>query len=182
MSKQSIDQNGAKWLGALGLAACLVLAQGPVAGAQEGPMTAQTLADRAQIEDLLTRYYYNLGHASADSFSRFYADGAELVLGPNSYKGKDGIENAYKAAGQANPGLKAYSFQVLLNNPLIVLRGDEATAQLIFTEVVIDKQGDAPRLLTQGREYDHLVKVGGQWRFQKRQITPGAQEPAGWPD
>ncbi len=182
MNTQSTGQSGAKWLGALGLAACLVLAQGPAANAQETAVTAQTLVDRAQIEDLLTTYYYNLGHSGPDGFSRFYADGAELVLGPNSYKGKDGIANAYKAAGKANPGLKAYSFQVLLNNPLIVVHGDTATAQLIFTEVVIDKQGDKPHLLTQGREYDHLVKVGGQWRFQKRQITPGAEQPAGWPN
>ncbi len=179
MSKQS---NGATWLSALGLAAGLMLAQGPVAAAQESAITAQTLVDRSQIEDLLTRYYYNLGHASPDSFSRFYADGAELILGANSYKGKDGIENAYKVAGAANPGLKAFSFQVLLNNPLIVVHGDKATAQLIFTEVVIDKEGDMPHLLTQGREYDHLVRMGGQWRFQKRQITTGAQEPAGWPN
>ena len=182
MNKQSIGPNGAKWLGALGLAACLVLAQGPAAGAQESPTTTQALLDRAQIQDLLTTYYYNLGHAGPDSFSQFYADGAELVLGPNSYKGKEGIENAYKAAGANAPGKGKFSFQVLLNNPLIILHGDTATAQLIFTEVVIDKQGDAPHLLTQGREYDHLVKVNGQWRFQKRQITPGAEQPAGWPD
>lgn len=60
------------------------------------------------------------------------------------------------------------------------MHGDTATAQLIFTEVVIDTQGAAPRLLTQGREYDNLVKVNGQWRFKKRQIVPGAQIPAGW--
>ena len=181
MNTQSIGRNGANWLGALGLAACLVLAQGPAASAQETPMTAQTLVDRAQIEDLLTRYYYNLGHASADSFSAFYADDAELVLGPNSYKGKAGIEGAYKAAGSNAPGRGAFSFNVLLSNPLVVVHGNTATAQLIFTEILMDTQGAPPRLLTQGREYDHLVKVGGQWRFQKRQITPGAQEPAGWP-
>ncbi len=183
MNRRTIGQGGAKGRGALALAtlaAGLMLALAPAAGAQESTVTAQTLVDRAQIEDLLTRYYYNLGHASADSFSRFYADDAELVLGPNSYKGKAGIEGAYKAAGANSPGRGRFSFNVLLSNPLVVVHGDTATAQLIFTEVVIDKQGDAPRLLTQGREYDNLVKVGGQWRFQKRQITPGAQEPPGW--
>jgi hypothetical protein len=154
--------------------------QAPAAHAQDGGNSMQTVIDRAAIEDLLTRYYYNLGHAGPDSFSSFYADGAELVLGPNSYKGKEGIENAYKSAGQANPGVKAWSFQVLLNNPLIVVHGDTATAQLIFTEIVMDAPGAPPRLLTQGREYDNLVKVGGQWRFSKRQILPGATSPAGW--
>ena len=170
----------AKGLGLAGAALCLTLALGPGARAQEGPATVQTLVDRAQIEDLLTRYYYTLGHGGADSFSAYYADDAELVLGPSSYKGKAGIEGAYKAAGQNAPGSKAFSFNVLLSNPLVVMHGDTATAQLIFTEVLIDVEGAPPRLLTQGREYDDLVKVSGQWKFKKRQILPGAKSPAGW--
>jgi hypothetical protein len=176
-----IDANGAARLGALGLALAALLVQAPAAGAQEAPMTVQTMLDRAQIEDLLTRYYYNLGHGSADSFSAFYAPDAELDLGKNSYKGKDGIEGAYRGAGQNAPGRGAFSFNVLLSNPLVVVHGDTATAQLIFTEILIDVQGAPPRLLTQGREYDNLAKVNGQWRFTRRQILPGAQEPAGWP-
>ena len=180
MGGSSRHGGAAKGLAALGLALGLVLAQGQAAGAQEGPATLRALADRAQIEDLLTRYYYNLGHGEADSFSAYYADDAELVLGPKTYKGKAGIQSAYESAGKANPGLKAFSFNVLLSNPLVVVHGDTATARLIFTEVVIDKQGDPPHLLTQGREYDHLVKVHGRWRFQKRQIMPGAEAPPGW--
>jgi hypothetical protein len=163
-------------LAALGLA----LAAAPAAQAQ--PVSVQALADRAQIEDLLTRYYYNLGHGSADSFSAFYAPDAELVLGKNSYKGKDGIEGAYKSAGANAPGRKAYSFNVLLSNPLVVVHGGAATAQLIFTEIIIDTQGAAPRILTQGREYDHLVKLNGQWRFSKRQIMGAPDTPPDWPN
>jgi hypothetical protein len=174
--------NGAKGLGALGVGLCLALAHGPAANAEAGALTAQAVIDRAEIDDLITRYYYNFGHASAESFAAFYADDAELVLGPNSYKGKAGIEGAYRGAGGApNPAANRFSFNVSISNPLIVVHGKTATAQLIFTEIVIDKQGDAPRLLQQGREYDHLVKVKGQWRLKKRQIMPGAQEPAGWP-
>ena len=180
MTMTCIDGNMGRRLGALGAILGLTLALASAAAAQESPMSAETLVDRAQIEDLLTRYYYNLGHGAADSFSAFYADDAELVLGPNSYKGKDGIEGAYKAAGANAPGRKAFSFNVMLSNPLIVLHGNTATAQLIFTEIVIDLQGAPPRVLTQGREYDNLVKVDGHWRFKKRQITAGAQEPAGW--
>ena len=161
----------------------LMLAQGPAMAAQDAPMTLKTLLDRAQIEDLLTRYYYNLGHGSADSFPNFYADDAELVLGANTYKGRQGIESAYSAGRQpaaANPIASAFSFNVSVSNPLIVVHGDTATAQLIFTEVIIDKQGAAPRLLAQGREYDNLVKIKGQWRYKKRQIVAGTQPPAGW--
>jgi hypothetical protein len=180
--KIRIEGASASRLGAVGVVLGLLLAQAPLAAAKEQAMTAQNAIDRAQIEDLLTRYYYNLGHGSADSFSAFYASDAELVLGKNSYKGKDGIESAYKSAGANAPGRKAYSFNVLLSNPLVVVHGDTATAQLIFTEIIIDTQGAAPRVLTQGREYDHLVKQNGQWRLKKRQIMGAADEPAGWPD
>jgi len=170
----------ARWLGGLGIAACLMIAHVPVARAQEGAITADTLVERAKIEDLLTRYYYGLGHGSADSFSAFYADDAELILGPNSYRGKQGIADAYRSAGQDDSRRKAFAFTVTLSNPLVIVHGDTATAQLIFTEFIIDTQGAAPRVLEQGREYDDLVKVNGQWCFKRRQILPGTQSPAGW--
>ena len=44
-------------LGAAALGLTLVHA----AAAQEVPITAQTVVDRAQIEDLLQRYYNNFG-------------------------------------------------------------------------------------------------------------------------
>jgi ketosteroid isomerase-like protein len=168
--------------GALGVALCLGLGQAAPAAAQESPITAQTVVDRAKIEDLLTRYYYNFGKASADSFSKFYTDDAELVLGPNSFKGKDGIERAYKGAGQNAPQLKSFSFNVLMTNPLIVVHGDTATARLIFTEVVIDTQGAAPHVIQQGHEFDNLVKAHGQWLIKKRQIMSAAQVPPDWTD
>jgi hypothetical protein len=166
---------------AAGIACALMLAHAPAAQAQSGAITARTLIDRAEIEDLLTRYYYNLGHSSPDSFAASYADDAELVLGANSYKGKEGIERAYKSAGGTDsPQRRAFAFNVSISNPLIVVTGSTATAQLIFTEIIVDKQGDPPRVLVQGREYDWLVKAKGQWRIKKRQIMPGAQVPEGW--
>jgi hypothetical protein len=164
-------------IGALGLALGLVLAQGPAA--QAATMTAQAAIDHAQIEDLLGQYYWNFGGGS-ESFGAFYTKDAELVLGKNSYKGISGIEGAYKAVPADVPQKKSYSFNVLMSNPLIAVHGNTATAQLVFTEVVIDKQGDAPRILTQGREFDNLVKQNGKWLISKRQITGAADKPADW--
>lgn len=164
------------------MAAALMLSVGTPAAAQA--VTAETLVDRAQIEDLLTRYYNGLGRAGDRNFGIFYTDDAEMILGTTSYKGRAAIEGAYEAlAGADIPQRKAFSFTILMTNPLIVVHGTTATARLIFTEIVIDKQGDAPRMLTQGREFDHLVKVDGQWRIAKRQIV-GAEQgpPADWQD
>jgi hypothetical protein len=164
---------------ALGAALSLLAAAPGLAQQQAPAITAQTLIDRAEITDLLTRYYYSLGKASADSFGAFYTEDAELVLGSSTFKGRAGIEGAYRGTGDS-PQRRAYAFNILLSNPLITVRGDTATAQIIFTELLIEKQGEKPHVHTQGREYDTLVKVNGQWRFKRRQIMPGTQAPAGW--
>ena len=174
MSKRMIGGMG---LGALALGLGLALAQAPSASAQ---MTAQTMVDRAEIEDLLTRYYWNFGGGS-ESFTSFYTPDAELVLGPKSYKGTAGIEGAYSSVPKDVPQRKSFSFNVLPTGILISVHGDTATAQLVFTEVVIDKQGDAPRLLTQGKEFDHLVKQKGRWLISKRQIMAANAKPDDWP-
>ena len=167
------------WLGVLGVAWCLALTAMPAAQAQG--ITARSLLDRAQIQDLITHYYYNFGKESPESFSDFYADDAELILGTTHFKGKDGIAKAYAPRpGGGGPARNAYSFNVAISNPLIVVHGDKATSQLIYTEFVMDKQGDAPRVTTQGREYATFVKVNGQWRYKTRQIQGGTKPPEGW--
>ncbi|HEX7080646.1 MAG TPA: nuclear transport factor 2 family protein [Gammaproteobacteria bacterium] len=166
------------WLRALGVTFCLALAFGPAARAQD--VTAQTLVDRAQIQDLITRYYYNFGNENPESFPDFYADDAELILGTTHYKGRDGIAQAYRSAGEDSPIQNAYSFNVTIGNPLIVVHGDTASAKLIFTEYLIEKQGDAPRVIAQGREYATFVKVDGQWRYKTRSIQGGTEPPEGW--
>ena len=181
MNRRSTKDTTSKGLAALGMALCLTLASGPAAPVQAAPLTARSAIDRAGIEDLLSRYYWNFGNSGSESFASFYTSDAELVLGKNTYKGTAGIESAYKGVPQDAPARKSYSFNVLMSNPLIVTHGDTATAQLVFTEVVVDKEGDAPRLLTQGREFDHLVKLKGRWLISKRQILGSNGKPDDWP-
>ena len=175
-------KRGAARLAILGAALGLLLAQGSGAVAQETPITAQTAVDHVQIEDLLQRYYANFGKAEGDSFSSFYASDAEFVLGGKTYKGQEAIAGVYKGIGGsgANPAAGRFSFNVLMTNPVITVHGDTATAQMIFTEIVMDTATAPPRLLTQGREYDTLVKQKGHWRFSKRQVAAGTTPPAGW--
>jgi len=165
-------------LGVLALAGCLALASIPATRAQE--MTSKALIERAEIQDLITRYYGNFGKSKRESFADFYADDAEMILGANHYKGKEGITEAYKRAGANTSVEKAYSFNITISNPLIVVHGERATAQLIFTEYLMQKQGDPLSIRTQGREYSTFVKVKGQWRYKTRQIMNGNESPADW--
>ncbi len=167
-----------KKMAAAGAGALAALCLSGAAHAQA--LTAQAVVDRAEIEDLLGRYYWNFG-GGGEAFGSFYAPDAEMVLGKNSYKGAEAIEGAYKAVPADAPQRKSFSLNILPTNILIRVHGNTAMAQLVFTETVVDKQGDAPRILTQGREFDHLVKLKGRWLISKREILGPNAKPDDWP-
>ena len=167
-----------------GLAATLGLALAPATGApaQGAPLTVQGLADRAAIEDLLTRYYNNFGGGVESKIGEFYAEDGEMILGPNHYKGIAAIKGAYAAVPADAPQRKSFALNILISNMLVTVHGQTATARLVFTETITEKQGEAPKILTQGREFDHLVKRKGRWLFASRQIMGAKGEPEGWQD
>lgn len=174
--RTSIKAGRPVWIGALGLACCAVMAI-PTARAQSATVAA--LAARAQIQDLITRYYYNFGNPNPENFSDFYAKDAELILGTAHFKGTAGIAKAYSHPAGKSPSRKLYAFNVTISNPLIVVHGHTATAELIFTEYRTAKKGEAPHIV-QGREYSTFVDVDGHWRYKTRQIVGGSEVPAGW--
>ena len=176
-------------LGVLGVSCMLAVACAPQDSADD--MAARALADRQQIQDLITHYYYNFGKESQENFADFYADDAELILGDRHYKGREGIMEAYgrrppaatddgAAATPPPQRPKRFTFNVTISNPLIVVHGDTATSQLIFTEYVQEKQDDPVKMTTQGKEYGTFVRVDGQWRYKTRQIAGGSEPPEGW--
>ena len=179
---------------ALGLF-CIALASAPAARAEDR-MTAQSLIDRQLIQDQITRYYYNFGKVDRQSEESFYANDGELILGTRHYKGKEGIKQAYNRAPAAPPAGAApaaaaapavaaaprerTAFNVAIENPLIIVHGDTATSQVIFTEYRQEKLGDPMKMTTQGKEYATWVKVNGQWLYKTRQIASGSNPPEGW--
>ncbi len=200
MTLHSVRQAGVV---AATLVLCLVaLASAPPVHAQD-KMTAQTLIDRQMILDQITRYYYNFGKVERQDETSFYAEDGELILGTRSYKGREGIKQAYNrtpatppagaaaAAGAAPaagapaaaaPPRERLAFNVAIENPLIIVRGDTATSQVIFTEYRQEKAGEPMKFTTQGKEYATWVKVKGQWLYKTRQIASGSNPPAGWKD
>jgi hypothetical protein len=156
------------------------------------------LIDRQLILDQITRYYYNFGKAEKQSEVSFYAEDGELILGTRHYKGHEGIKQAYNrapatppagaaAAGAAPaaaaaPPRERTAFNVTIDNPLIIVHGDTATSQVIFTEYRQEKVGDPMKMTTQGKEYATWVKVKGQWLYKTRQIASGSNPPEGWKD
>src|SRR5690349_10754761 len=87
---------------AAALVLCGVVLSAPAARAED-KMTVQSLLDRQQILDQITRYYYNFGKVDRQAEETFYAEDGELILGTRHYKGKEGIKQAYNRAPAAPP-------------------------------------------------------------------------------
>jgi hypothetical protein len=186
------------------LALCGVALATVAALQAQDKITSQSLIDRQLILDQITRYYYNFGKAERQSEESFYAEDGELILGTRHYKGREGIRQAYNRtpatppaggaapagaapaggapAAAAAPPRERTAFNVTIDNPLIIVRGDTATSQVIFTEYRQEKVGEPMKMTTQGKEYATWVKVKGQWLYKTRQIASGSNPPEGWKD
>jgi SnoaL-like domain len=149
---------------------------GLLLGASAGPALAQypattlaTLLDRAQIEDLLVDYYGHLGAGQSD-FGTYYVPDGVLDVNGLVAQGQKPIEDLYKKVAAGSPHLQG-KFHMLLTNPKIVVNGDTATADVIWTGVISETVKATPRFVEQGREHDELVKRNGHWYFKHRVIT-----------
>jgi hypothetical protein len=163
----------------LGLA--LLLAPAVQIAAQEHkPVTQATLLDRIQIEDLLTRYYYDLSKGKAHELSTYFTEDALLDVDGTLAKGHKEIAKLYQrpeGAAAPAPSAQRRRGHMLLNNPVISVEGDKAIAEVIWTGIMNEGVGKAPSLYEQGREYSELRKVKGQWLISKRCISSDSGTP-----
>jgi hypothetical protein len=140
--------------------------------AQNRPITLSSLIDRAQIKDMLVDYYEALS-AGSTHFDSFYTDDALVDINGIVKHGKGPIDDLYKTIPKSKG-----TVHVLLTNPKIVVHGDSATADVIWTEVYSETHSAPPQIVEQGREHDELVKRGSRWYLKKRVVTNDGGLPA----
>jgi len=135
--------------------------------------TQANLLDRVQIEDFLVDDYQPLGGGKQEDLASFFTDDGMIDVNGRVYSGHKGIAQAYRDAGAANTGNPTFKgkFTMLMNNPRIVVQGNSATADVIWTGIVSTTPKDQPHFAEQGKEHDDLVKVKGEWMIKKRIIT-----------
>jgi hypothetical protein len=150
--------------------AALALTAAP-ALAQSNITTQATLLDRIQIEDFLISYYQPLGSGGGEDLAQYFTEDGTIDVNGRVYQGRAGVRQAYKDAGAARgPSFKG-RFHMRMNNPRIVVTGDTATADLIWTGISSTALAAEPHLVEQGREHDDLIKKDGRWWIRKRVIT-----------
>ena len=145
------------------------------------PVTMETLLDRIQIEDFLTRYYYDLSVGKAHELAEYFTEDAVLDVDGIVSKGHAEIAKLYtRPAGAAqSPAAQAQYRRgnMLLTNPIINVEGAVATAHLIWTGVTNEGVGKPPSVYEQGREYTELRKVKGKWLISRRFISSDSGLP-----
>jgi hypothetical protein len=82
-------------------ALCLLLAACQAVASSSA--TEQVLADKAEIGDLVTRYYYDLNHGGGAHFADYFAEDAELVTDAARFSGRKAIEDAFDEAEKTTP-------------------------------------------------------------------------------
>ena len=157
----------------------LLQAPNPVI-AQDTTVTQETLLDRIQIGDLLTKYYVDLSSGASHDLAQYFTEDAVLDVNGNISKGRAAIEKLYGGLGEGGRTERQGRMHMLLNNLVTSIKGDTAKAWLIWTGVMNDSVRLAPRLMEQGREYDELVKRNGRWYIKNRFVTADSGMPAMW--
>ena len=159
---------------AIAFAAALLLpmAVARPALAEQPATTLQTLLDKQQIQDILVDYYTHLGKGNSDFGAYYVPDGVINVNGLMG-KGEAGIAEVYKKVGAGTPKRPGI-FRMLLTNVSIVVNGNSATADTLWTGLNSPTKAAPPELVEQGTEHDEMVKVNGHWLFKLRVITSNA--------
>jgi ketosteroid isomerase-like protein len=170
---------------ALAAAPALVLVLAGPALAQkqilkDRPVTMETLLDRIQIEDFITRYYYDLSVGHAKELAEYFTEDAVLDVDGVVAKGHAEIAKLYTRPEGAPPPTPSAGYRrggMLLTNPIINVEGNVATAHVIWTGIMNEGVGKAPSLYEQGREYTELRKVKGKWLISRRFISSDSGLP-----
>ena len=143
-------------------------------------LTRETLLDRIQIEDVLTRYYYDLSRGNAHELSEYFTEDALLDVDGTVARGHEEIAKLYvrpEPDPNAPPAEPRGRGHMLLTNPIIEIKGNMATAHVIWTGVMNQGIGKLPYVFEQGREDTELVKKDGKWLIKRRYISTDGRMP-----
>lgn len=139
----------------------------------------QAMMDRIAIEDMVVGYYANLGGEDAHAFDAYFTEDAVFDVNGIVASGREEIAGIYEglAEDETSAGSTPGPFRMVLSNPVIEVDGDNATASFIWTGISNPDIGEPPVFIEQGREFDRLVKVDGEWKFTHRVVIADSGLP-----
>lgn len=159
------------------IAAGLLAASPSAIAAEPGaPLTAQEVADREQIRDVLLEYGRAFDERRLEDYANLFAENGQWIGGPTVATGPaEVLEMITRVVENIPTGPGKRNFHVMTNMDVDV-EGDTATAWSRFIFYMPGEDGKAV-LSTTGTYDDQLVRVGGSWKFLRRQLTGDVAPP-----
>jgi len=164
----------------VGVAAFLLFLLPSTSFTQDKPVTDKTLLDWVRIQDMMVRYYADLGKVSGEKMARHFTEDGILDVNNMVFKGRDEIEKIYSMTGERTGEVYKGTVNTLVTNMIIDVDGDQATCWLIYTNVLNESIEKPPQYLEQGRDYTELVKRDGSWLIKHRWVTSDGGTPEYW--
>jgi hypothetical protein len=130
--------------------------------------TADSIADRFEIEDLMTRYLDTLDGADVEGFVACFASDGEIRTNEGDeqevYRGPAQIRGFVEARG-------GYAFHASMDSTVRIDgdRGERTSRWIAFPSKVRDD--GVPAVLWIGRGRDELVRTSDGWRIAVREIS-----------
>jgi SnoaL-like domain len=132
------------------------------------PYSPQAVADRLEIQDLLTRYAWAVDTQDWDLFRTVFTPDAHLDYTANPGGVKGSLDEVVPWLKQSLSAFAAS--QHLLSNFDIVIDGDRATARTQMTNPMGAKlrEGGLHWFFIGGSYHDDLIRVDGAWKIATR--------------
>ena len=132
--------------------------------------------DRAEIEDLMSRYLFAIDYNDWDSYVETFAPDGMLEFASGTSKGREEIRKNVTnfAAGigkfyHTEDGKPAKLRHVVLQSSIRV-EGDKAWGRTLWVEMANHGPGDTMKMGTYGIYEDEFVKLDGRWFISKRNV------------
>ena len=139
-----------------------------------GPNYAQ---DRAEIEDLMSRYLYAFDWQDADAYAATFTEDGVLEFAGGVERGHEELKKVMrdmavreKAKAEASFPPRRHRVRHYVTNLVLEIDGDTARSTSYWWEFNNDARAGRPYLGTYGHYEDELKRVDGRWLFARRKI------------
>jgi hypothetical protein len=133
--------------------------------------------DRAEIDDLLSRYLFALDWQEPEQYASLFTEDGALVWAGGTVNGRKAIvaevRNMRAADARTNsetPGLRPFRRRHFASNFVLSIEGNRATVRTYWFEFNNDNAERRPYLGSYGHLEDELRRVDGRWLIARHQV------------
>lgn len=132
--------------------------------------------DRAAIEDLMARYLFAMDWNDYDTYAECFAEDGVLDYAMGCTAGRENIRAEAKRFKEnvgtiyVRPDGKPAKLRHVVAHKAIRIEGDKAWNTGFWFEMADDGPEGALKMGSFGHYEDELVRIAGEWKFQRRKI------------